>query len=1014
MEQAKLTSKDLASVLDSAQYSPDLIISHVLKRVSSVSKGDVMYHDPNNPPVFLLEFASTLAAHCLTNTDSRQRELYSRLAQNENELYHHMSSRDYVGRFAYPSQATFRVMMRKADILALAVETDVKGLRKLVFPRGTTFKVDTIEFTLLYPIEIQVTRHGDMQILYDIEQQDPVQPLATNMLEYAFVQTTDPNDDHFVEDFIMFEPVVKQLSIEYHLGSTISALSGYKKTVKLKDQYVFARVYMYEEDGRVTELETTHSDFVFDPQKPTALLQLTTANTLTIIIPTLYATNNQIRGRIDVEVYTTKGPLDLELTTYNDGNKVGISWSTSELMRQLYEDRYQYIDPLTSLNTILATVQGRATGGSTRITFEELRDRVVNHVYYTDKPISDLHLTNNGKRMGYDITKAIDLVTNRIYRATRELPPPHYSEESFDITDVSITEPPFTTGAASTIQLVKMSMEELEGISTIKNNGNRMTIMPSTLFRTVDGITTVVTDRDHPKQVGLVDSFIQQINSLEYSYTPFHYCLDANDNIFEVRPYYMEDPKVRYQRFIRSNHTTQHLVSVDTIGHEIEYTETGYRFYIRARSGDSYKEIPKDKLFAQLAFKPVDELDFAFVNGQFVGRYDNGTDLWMFEIESQFDFTKDHRLILNNFSIYTREPRPLEIQLDHEFHVFFGVYDLEVEDFEPNEIDSLLGKQILDWRKDIKALSQTSMQVKLGTALERFWRNHRVVSSVESYERYPEHVYATYTENVYQYDDKGLVVWDGEGDDARPVVLHRIGDPITEKQIDPLTNDPIDVPVILHLAGSVKLDSQGRPIPLGKRKLMQFVDIFLVDGIYQFANSEFDRKYAKSIPQTIVHYLEQDIETLAKNVLENTTLYFTPKQTMGTTEIIVRNGLTQNIVNRIPFHVTYYMSRVGYADMPLRNAIKHMTHKVINEYIKGKTVSVDGLTTLLRNEAGDEVMAVSIPGLGEGYNIQAYTHKSDDSRCSVKRRMKLDADGTFRVIEDITVEFINHETSLNE
>lgn len=1013
-KQFSMSSNDLSSVLQTAQYNPDLIISHVLKRVSSVSGGEVTFHDPNNPSVFLLEMSSTLAAHCLTNTDDRQRELYSRLAQTEDELYHHMSSQDYIGRFAYPSQATFRVMMRKADVLALAVETETKGLRKLVFPRGTFFKVDTLTFTLLYPIEIMVTKHGDLQILYNTERQDPIQPLPTNMLEYAFISTPDPNDDHFVEDFIMFEPLVKQISVEYTIGSSISQISGYKKTIKLKDQFVYARVYMISEDGLISELETTHSDFIFDPHKPTALLQLTKANTLTISIPSIYTTTNKITGRIDVEVYTTKGPLDIELTKYNEGNKVGIVWAANELTRQLYENEFKYTDPLSSLNTIIPQAVGRVSGGSNALTLPELRDRVVNHIYHTEHPISDLHLINNGKHLGYDITKDVDLVTKRLYHATRELPPPYYAQEKFDITDVSITEPMLTSSASTAVQMVKLTIDELVANKTVKDNGSRVTILPSTLFRTVDGITTIVNDREHPKQGAMIDIFIQRLNSLEYSFTPFHYCLDTTDNIFEVRPYYMEDPVIRYQRFIRNNPSTQYLVSVDTVGHEVEYTEEGYNLYLRVRSGDSYKEIPKEKLFVQLGFKPVAETDYAFINGTFVGSYENGTDLWLFKIKTDFDFTKKHHLVINNFSLYTKEPRPLEVGLDHEYMVFFGVYDHEIENFEPNETDTLLGRQILDWNRDIKALSQTSIQLKLGTSLDKFWRNYRTVSSVEEYETYEEDVYATYTENVYQYDEKGLLVWSSDGENAKPVILHHIGDPITVSSLNPVTNQMEDLPMVLHSKGTIRLGVNGKPILKQKRKLQHFVDLFLVDGIYQFATYDFDKEYVKSIPRTIVQYLEQDIESMAKNVIENTTLYFSPKQTMGTINILVRNGQQTSIPNRIPFHVTFYLTRVGYDNIVLRNSIKHMTHKVINEYIRNKTVSVDTLSSLLKQEAGDEVISVRIVGLGENYDIHAYTHTTDDSRCSVRRKLRMESDGLLRVVEDITVEFINHETSLNE
>ena len=86
-----------------------------------------------------------------------------------------------------------------------------------------------------------------------------------------------------------------------------------------------------------------------------------------------------------------------------------------------------------------------------------------------------------------------------------------------------------------------------------------------------------------------------------------------------------------------------------------------------------------------------------------------------------------------------------------------------------------------------------------------------------------------------------------------------------------------------------------------------------------------------------------------------------------------------------------------------------MTKEVINSIVQNRTVSVESITRALREKVNDEVIMIEVAKLGPDQSIQGYTVMDDDGRCAVKRKLKLRNDGYFEVVEDITVNFIDHE-----
>ena len=978
-------TKELSDVFARAKHNPDLVVGKAIEMVAEKTNGEISWVDPSNPVAFLAEFASTLASNAIDETNSRMRELYPKLAVRPDELYHHMSSHQYVGRFAVPSTGKIILTFKRDELLALAVPTPDSGVSKLIIPRGTIFSFDNVRFTLLYPVEIRVLPHGAFQVIYDTEKEDPIQILESNIVKWWFQSDMEGNSE--IIEVVGLELDVKQVETQYLRGDISSVIDGYVKRIRLDNQFVHCRVYAIDEDrGIRKELETTHSLFVYDVAKPTAVLQMLSDNTLEIRIPHIYFSTRQITGKIEAEIYTTMGESSIDLTLVGNVGLNRVSWKEAN---QVYVSREasKYTAPLSQLTYFNVYPMGKLVGGANEVDFQTLRERVINHGFHAETPITLNNIKNNAGINGYNLITSVDLLPDRIYHATRDLPKTSNTD--------------FYSGASCAIETISTRMEDLTTSSTVIDNGDRMTITPKTLFRTQRGITRIVPDTEIPKHEVLGnDVYVQRINSLEYSYTPFYYVLDGEDNKFELRAYYVDSPMAKYQRLVRTNPTTQLTASISE--YDVSRLDDGrFRVRVKTRGSDEYKEIHQDDLFMQIAFIPVGEEDYAYVNGEYVNEDKDGNKVWDFFLETNYDFDKKDNLIFSNFFMYTKEARKVKCPLETDFHIFLGAYDHHVQGQTSSTIDKMLGVFMLDRRREAVAITHNLLHLKLGLPLTHFWRNARVASSIEVFERYQADVVATYPETIFELDENNLPLFRaGEDGIERPVVKHRKGD---------IMVDEMGANIIKHRKGDVKKDERGNNILLKPREVARFLDIFLVDGIYRFATKQSDIEYARSIPETIVSMLENDIKPMTSRLLEETSLYFSPKKTMGTIKIITGAGAQRTILNRFPFRVDYYMTEAGYSNTELRSAITKMTKEVINSIVQNRTVSVESITRAMREKVNDEVIMIEVAKLGPDQSIQGYTVMDDDGRCAVKRKLKLRNDGYFEVVEDITVNFIDHE-----
>lgn len=960
--------------MDAARLNPMAVQRAGIEYLERVRNGEVEVVDANNAFVYLMEFGSTMFANLARKDEFLNRLQYPELAMTRDDLYRHMSDVDYINVFSSPSVASLLLVYSMSEVMEKAVDTGSAGVKKLVIPRHTKIMAGDVPFTLQYPIEIRVLPHGGLQVVYDNTRPSPLQPLESNNVEWSVVNY---NLGH--EEQIQIETPVQQIEIKSYTAP-MTAAKVFNKTYAYPDQFYFCRVYMSDGVNGWTEIKTTHSDQVFNPSTPTAVLKLLDNNQLNVTLPQVYYSNGSVKGTLRVDVYTTRGALELALNGYS-----------ADMFRAQYadydnDDNGKYTAPAARLITSYFMASGPATGGSHAVSFEKLKERVIhNALGVIEVPITNVQIQTQLDLLtdaGFSCVTDIDNVTKRLYAASRELPTP-------DIKEIS-------TGIGANVVTLSQTIDQLLSVADVADNGERITILPTTLYRDEGGYLSVVDpyDRDAIRQLS-ADVLIDRVTNGNYFYTPFHYVYDVADNVFTVRPYYFGSPAITRRFFVMDNGTMG--IGVNANSHVLSRSDTGWVLQIMTNSTDSLKELDDDGLVAQLAYIPPGEVSRVYLNGALLGR-DPKTREWIFEFhfDSTWDVDGNDCVYLTGFEADGISPHPYPAQMDTVFDLFYGVRNDLIELTEETRIDETMGK--FKYVDAVTGLYHEQVTMTLGHVLNGLWARARSTVGEEQYLRYEEDVPMLHTTNVPARTGTGAVeiVYD---DNNKPSIVyeHRVGDVVMENGNR----------VYLHRAGDIILQN-GAPIVASPRSVLRQVELCLFDGTYYFVTNQTDLNYRDSVPDQVVEWVNITLKPIRDKLLENTTLWFHPKATVGQIKAIVDDSLAVSLQAAQHLTVEYFVTSTVYRDEALKEEIRKTTRKTVTTAFKEMQVTRNGLETSLKTVMGNAVMGVTVANLGGARNYSVISMADESSRLCIGKRLVALPNATFGVEDSIEIIFSQH------
>jgi hypothetical protein len=824
-----------------------------------------------------------------------------------------------------------------------------------------------------YPIVIRQLVHGGLQVVYDTDEESPLQSLTSNVIDFS-IRT----DSNFLE-WVYFEFDVQQFNVISN-NAALSTSTGFKQTVTLNDNFYYARVfYKPTLASKWLEVSTTHTEQVYDSTKVTAVITVVDKN-VTVEIPQVYFNTGLVSGTVRVDLYETKGALQMSMSNYKLG-AFSVKW------RNLDTTEDTVFTAATTGLVLFSYSTQIVDGGSASLSFEQLRSRVMNNTTGPrSTPITNIQITSSLEKEGYNVVKNVDVVTNRVFLATKPMPAPANTK--------------LITSAASSIETLIVSIEDLVTQPGVFNNSARVTITPELVYTNNSGIINIVPKQTLTATLGLLpDDLAYNVTNGKYLYTPFHYVLDTTGTEFEIRPYFLDRPAAQTVHFISQNDLTE--LQINTNSYELSKTTTGYKLRVVTKSNDTANDLSDTEVFAQLSFVPANELNRAYINGVFMGRTELNERVFDFDLSSNFDVDVEDNLGFTKFFMFTTADRITFSPLLQDFDILYSTNTTMPLTWVSSGIDALLGKFLLP--TTIFAVTQERLKLQFGYSLKTLWSRSRSVAGSAPYQTYTAAVPWLYEADEYQKDPATGFSFtiDGAGN-VTYTILHNQGDPVLDVQGNPVNRFEI---------GDVILDSTGNPIFANPASVKRQLDMMFVEGAYYFATDSSASSYRNDMVDTVVNWLTKDLVAMGNDLLEQTKLYFYPKTTMGNIKVVADGGSVITMEAGQYFTLDLFVSEAVYKNDKLRDSLKTSTVSIIAKLLEASTVSMSNLISLLKTAYGDDVISFTAKGLGGEANLSTVTVINGGERCNIRKSLVKQSDNKLIVTEDVTVNFVTHSAT---
>ena len=966
-----LTSEVIGDI-EKYKFNPIMIHRTALDVLKKATDGSINIVDPSNPFVYALENTALNTAAFMQQNEATTRRLYPSAAIDTEDLYLHMSDKDYIDRFVKPATAKITITLDQNELLNRLVTDPETGIKKITIPRNTVFTVADIPFSLQYPIDIRQLSHGGLQIVYINDKESPLQKLNTNIVEWNMVIDTTG------KKFVQFTVDVTQFSIETKYND-VSASSGFKTDIAITDDFYYCRVYTQNDNGTWNEILTTHTKQIYDPNTPTAVIKVINKR-VQVVIPVIYTSTNLVRGKIRIDVYQSKGYLNMLLSNYR------LEDFTANWINVDRNDDNEYTTPIRQFKTIAIYSTTHVNSGRDALSFNELKQRVIkNAIGQQNLPITPTQLETNLEDFGYDIVKNIDTITNRIFLAVRDLPNP--------------SDDKILTKASAAMSTIQVTLKEIAQAYGAKNNGDSVTLTSKTIYQNKNGITKPITPLEYSELMSLpILQRCETITTGNYFYSPFAYVLNANKDTFEVRPYHLDDPEIIVKNFSSENATTGYRVSIRS--YRISKNDNGYILNIVTDSSDAFRNLDDSSINVQLAFKSKNQNGKVYLLGQLVGKDPKTKErLYQFDLTTNFNIDNDDYLEFTSFEDQTNG-LAIKSKLLEEVDIFFTTNAGMSSQWQFSNIDNLIGHFQLPTNS--VGITHEILTVRYGYALKNLWALSRSVVSSVPYQVYMTDVLDVYERDVYEIDpETGTYFTIDEEGKLVYTLKHVKGDPV----LDSNGNQKIK-----HYKGEIVYDEAGSPlvVPGYERDMIRLVDVMLVEGPYYFATDTIVSAYRKAITNSIVTWVTQEMTDIQKRLLDQTKIFFYPKITAGDISVYNSQNLRKVIPAAQSIKVKLFISPKTNKDETLKAALQRTTIKTIDTEFQKTTISISSIEKALREIYQGDVIDVEVSGIGTEDSKNTLSVLDKSKRCSIRKRLVALPDNQLVVEEDVTFEFIEH------
>jgi len=969
-ENKDLGSEVLAHPLNAQAYA----LSILEERIG----GTLRVSDVNSPFCHLLEFGASINNLAVSKSEDAFRSLYTRRAQTMDDLYKHMTDYDYLNLFSSPATATIDLILNKDQIMKNAAsENDL--YYRVDIPRGTIFTLGKFTFGIHYPIIVRITKAtGTVITTYDTSVDNPLFALSGNMVESSTSEAygvANTEETYSGINIVTLRIPIYQFARSVWTEDLISPI-GFGKGYKYNNRFYAVRIFTTV-DGKKIELAQSLSPTMYDPTTATAKITVDEdANKFRIDIPQIYFTNKKVGAKLQIELYTTIGALDVDLGQLSLTNSmVNFNLSSSEAGQ--YSATLKY--PVT-LGLRLA--KSKVVGGSNGFGFDELRDRVVNQNFYQSVPLTPSDVEKFFSDKGFTVAKDYDGITDRVFTCHRAL-----------------TDSDGSTVAAAMSSVVVRKDIENEVSTIIRGNDNSVTVLPSTIYRF---------NNDNQQSIPLTDSersvleaydketLVELFNNDTYTRSPFHVRLDMTDQYPTAKTFNLNTPYIDKFLFEKENVTI--ASTMVAYAFDIQTTENGYVLYFSVSKSADIAELDEEYTYIYVHTNTVEGL----APGQratFVNKVNN---YWVYAVNLTSDYKIDDNDRLNLTSLSANGFTDHFVKLDCDFHITYMLNRYTLPDTALQGGYDVIAQIPDDILAEYYGLIRQKVSVHFGHSLNDILYNTINISyTTETYKRYEIDEPLVYTEDVYARDTNGVPIIDMVDGAPALRIVHQQG----EEAVDESGN-----PLYKHRAGELMYDNYGVPIKTQSRDLVYEVDIMQFDAKVFLSEHPDQKAFVSTLLETLESYFGT-VREVGKQVLERTSLYFKPVRSIGLTKYGIGDGLTYRDNLSLSFRAKYYTKPYVLQSTTLQETIRKATIAKIEEAIRSKVISCNDIFRNIKDQLSDYIYQIDVLGINGDVTLQSLVVLDTDTQPSLAKQLLVSKDNTLYLDHMVDIEFVSSDAT---
>lgn len=952
-----------ASILANPASVQNLVLTEFQNRLGGVYS----VADPNNSFNLLLEASSSMNAQSVILMESQFLTQYAVRATTAEQLYNSMSDFDYLNMVAGPSSTNVYLTFNVDYLIQNAISYDTT-YNRIVIPVGTQFYIGPLTFGIYYPINININKvTNNINVLWDTTIENPLYSLPTNMVPFSVYSNGGLN-------LITLTVPVTQFALTTNIYPVVQQ-QGFSQNLSYTNNFYAARVFTNLPIGSWTELSYTLSETIYDPTEPTAKLKiLNDTNTLSVSIPQIYFTNGQIGNQVMIMLYTTAGELSLDLTSVEVAScNVDFGLNSGDVTA--------YSTILANLATIdLTPAEPSITGGSNALTFQQLRDLVINGGLYTSVPVTPAQLSAYAAKSGFTITKHLDNVTDRVYYASNTILGGQNKYIMVTTGDVTVV----PSNVNSTTSIINFP------------DDNAITILPTTIYSCNNQTNNFVPLTD--TQVSILTnmpavSFADNVNTNTYTKCPFHLVTYTASQYPITKSFNLMNPSVNTIRFIEDNvFLTPQMSVVSAIVIHNNNGTGGYTLRLGVTKTPAMQVVAETDITVYISAKDVNNIAFYGI-AKTTGTI--GT-LTVYELDIPTTYyisqTGNFRSLMTTVEQNTTEP--LNIPLETTFTVTF----LLTPSLYPNVAQNVnLVEDISSIYNTKLGVCRQQLDVIFGIDLSsQIYNNTNALWTGTQYATYPETVYLTYPNDVYQTNADGGLIYSVSNGELVLNKLHNKGDQIL---------DINGSPIVQYEIGSLKLDSENNPIVLTTRQLNYYVSTLMFDLRLFYSSNTADIAFASNLTSTLMTYLNT-LSEVQNNLLEQTDLYYMPNSTMGTAQFSAGNNTPLSLNLGFGFALTVYVTQATLTNINLQATLISDIIAIIQTEVANPVISLTDIAQIIRTQFSDIILSVDVNGIDAIETLQTVIAPVGTEKPIISQKLVYDQNNTTLSLQpDIKIVF---------